>query len=301
MDIINEGACIVQPLSPGWYNNRVAGIDMLRLDAIHPIISGNKWFKLKLNIAHALKEGSKGVLTFGGAYSNHLVATAAAARENNLSSVGIVRGLHHQHQPTDTLLKCVAYGMQLKYITIQEYRHKTDEEWLIALSAQYADHIIIPEGGANEEGRMGAGEIAQHIPACYTHICLPVGTGTTLAGIRNALPEAQEIIGFAPLKGGDYLNEALRPFIHKANWHITDRWHLGGFGKHGDELITFMNDFYGINKIPLDIIYTGKMMVGLHAMVAENYFSPDAHILCIHTGGLQGNTSVSERLCYAGS
>ena len=291
MDIINRESKIkIQKIAIDGVRCEV---DMLRLDLIHPVISGNKWFKLKYNIEHALKNGYSSLLTFGGAYSNHLIATAAAAKESGLESIGIVRGHHAKENFTPTLLQCRSLGMQLHFISREAYKVKEKSgEW----SSQFPEACIIPEGGSNELGRKGAEEITSYITKSYTHVAVSVGSGTTFAGLRNALPETVALLGFAPMKKGAYLADELSP--GKTNWLLTDEYHFGGFGKWNEKLIAFMNTFYERHHIPLDIVYTSKMMYGLQAQLLERHFPDDAKILCIHTGGLQGNASISELLCY---
>jgi len=162
----------------------------------------------------------------------------------------------------------------------------------------FDETFIIPEGGANEWGREGAMKIATRIPAGYTHICVSVGTGTTFAGLRNGVDEDVQLLGFVPMKKGVYVGEEMVAHINRGNYSLFDKWHFGGFGKWGKELFDFMNDFYAINNIPTDIVYTSKMMYGVRDMVRDEYFNEDARILCIHTGGLQGNASVADQLIY---
>ena len=271
-------------------------VAILRLDLLHPVISGNKWFKLKQNLSFAQEKGYKKIITFGGAYSNHLIATAAAAKEAGLQSIAIVRGYHAKENLTQTLKDCTIYGMQLQFVTREEYALKNEKDWLKNLSAQYPDAYIIPEGGNNELARKGIEEIALIIPDVYTHITVSVGTGTTFAGLRNAIDEKVRMVGFVPMKNGAYLKNELQ--LEKGNWELIDDYHFGGFGKWNDELIDFMNEFYRINKIPLDIVYTSKMMYGLQEMIEKNEFDKGARILTIHTGGLQGNIGVADKLVY---
>lgn len=271
-------------------------VAILRLDLLHPVISGNKWFKLKQNLSFAQEKGYKKIITFGGAYSNHLIATAAAAKEAGLQSIAIVRGYHGKENLTQTLKDCTIYGMQLQFVTREEYALKNEKDWLKNLSAQYPDAYIIPEGGNNELARKGIEEIALIIPDVYTHITVSVGTGTTFAGLRNAIDEKVRMVGFVPMKNGAYLKNELQ--LEKGNWELIDDYHFGGFGKWNDELIDFMNEFYRINKIPLDIVYTSKMMYGLQEMIEKNEFDKGARILTIHTGGLQGNIGVADKLVF---
>jgi 1-aminocyclopropane-1-carboxylate deaminase len=300
MDIINTEYIPIQPLDAAWYAPHVAAVDMLRLDMIHPVISGNKWFKLQYNIQAARQQGCSTLVTFGGGYSNHLVAAAAAAALYNISSIGIIRGIYNADNETDAIIECKRFGMQLLFVSQQDYDRKDDPEWVRLLLPGREDIYIIPEGGANEEGRIGAEAIAQYIPAHYTHICVCAGTGTTLTGIRNALPPQQHIIGFAPMKGGVYLKEEIKKHIKNShsNWDLLDEWHVGGFGKINDSLIQFMNDFYIQHHIPLDRVYTAKMMYGLQQLLQQSYFPLDAKILCIHSGGLQGNSSIYNKLVF---
>lgn len=301
MVTIHESEPYIQPLNEIWYKPYVDEVSMLRLDVIHPVISGNKWYKLKWNIKHAIENGFTGVLTFGGGYSNHLIATAATAYAYGLKSIGIVRGSYTNSHVTSTLKTCAEYGMQLVFVTKGTYRSMQDKESLHDLQKEYSDYFIIPEGGANEWGREGAMEIARYIPESYTHICISVGTGTSFTGLRNTLLNHQYLYGYIPMKERNYLELSIRENILSANnrhWQLFNNWHFGGFGKRNDELIQFMNHFYEVNKIPLDIVYTGKMMAGIYEQLHEGYFSATARILCIHTGGLQGNVSAQHLLEY---
>lgn len=293
MDIMHEDKVVIQSLHPAWYGARVAALDMLRLDLVHPVISGNKWYKLRLNVMYAQDHGFKTILTFGGGYSNHLIATAYTARHLGLRSVGIVRGKYPQLTPT--LEDCAAEGMELIFVTKEDYDRQGEPEWEQQLAAQFDSLYIVPEGGANEWGRKGAGLITKFIKPSYTHIALSVGSGTTMCGIRNKTMPDQHILGFAPMKKGVYLKDHIAPHLapdHDTNWQLYDNWHFGGFGKWNDELVSFMNDFYELNNIPLDIIYTSKMMYGMRELIHTGHFTPSDKILCIHSGGLQGNASV---------
>lgn len=298
MDImVNEPH--IQLLCEDWYKPYVQQVSMLRLDVLHPVISGNKWYKLKYNIEYALNNGYKAVLTFGGAYSNHLIATAAAAKAYGLKSIGIVRG--NYAELTHTLQDCISYGMELQFVSREDYNRKTDAVWLESIKHQYNAPFIIPEGGANEQGRVGGEDIVAYIPEDITHICVSVGTGTTFAGIRNALPLHKILYGYVPMKGGVYLKDEIPRWLkpeHNTNWQLFDHWHFGGFGKWDTELVNFMKEFYTINQIPLDIVYTGKMMFGIMEQLQSGFFPSNARVCCIHTGGLQGNSSIVHMLQY---
>ncbi len=297
MAIIPDSLPRIQTIAPEWHQTGHT-IDMLRLDEVHPVVSGNKWYKLKENIKEALSNGLNGVLTFGGAYSNHLVATAAAAHAAQLMSVGIVRGLHAEHTSTETLKECMEYGMELLFVTRADYDRKEDEVYLQSLKKEYPELMIIPEGGANESGRLGVSQLAAQIPDKYTHICVSVGTGTTLVGITTAV--AADVRGYAPMKGGTYLSDSIKQWTSKRNWKLYDDYHFGGFGKSKGELVNFMNEFYRVTNIPLDVVYTAKMMYGIKDQLDNGGFPDKATILCIHTGGLQGNHTIRKKLVYEG-
>lgn len=289
----------IQSIHSSWYQYKVAELAMLRLDVVHPEISGNKWYKLKENVRHCLANNYNSILTFGGAYSNHLAATAACAAYFNLKSIGIVKGTYASEKLTPTLQKCVGHGMKLVFVTNEEYNLKTDESYLEELRKMYQGAFIVPEGGSNDLGRLGATSIAGYIPSGYTHVALSVGTGTTLVGIVNNIQGGIKVLGYAPMKGGEYLNDELSGLISSGvNYKIVSSAQTAGFGKWNDELISFMNDFYMSNNIPLDVVYTAKMMYFLKEQLEDGMFSGSDKILCIHTGGLQGNSSIVHKLVY---
>lgn len=291
----------IDPVDHELLRAKQVSLSVLRLDQIHPVVSGNKWFKLKENIKDARQQHNTSLLTFGGAYSNHLVATAAAAQASGLQSVGIVRGFHGKEHPTETLRQCAMLGMQLHYVSREEYTQKRAKPFLARLRALYPGSYIIPEGGDNRNGMIGAGEIASYIPPDRNVAALAVGTGTTFAGIRNRLDKAIHMLGFPAMKGGEYLKEEIERKLdtNMDNWQLSTDYHFGGFATWSPELIAFMNDFFIQHHIPLDIIYTAKMMYGIFALLQKDYFPEGSNICCIHTGGLQGNSAVSQYLAYS--
>lgn len=298
MVITPEQQPFIQAIHSDWYGGKVAELAMLRLDVIHKDVSGNKWYKLKYNIEHCLRNDYQSILTFGGAYSNHLAATAAIARLAGIQSIGIVKGKYAETVLTPTLTFCLQQGMQLEFATNEEYALKYDGDWLQTFSARYPGTCIIPEGGANDCGVAGAAEIAELIPGDYTHVAVSVGTGSTLAGVAKAVSPGVQVIGFAPMKGGTYLQDNISKWVARSNFIVYDDWYFGGFGKHTPGLLHFMNDFYLQLNIPLDMVYTAKMMYGLREQILNGLYDKQAKILCLHTGGLQGNVSLKDKLVY---
>jgi 1-aminocyclopropane-1-carboxylate deaminase len=264
-----------------------------REDLNHPYISGNKWWKLKYNLEAAQQQGHNTVLTFGGAYSNHLYATAAAAHALGLKSIGIVRG--EETAPLNpTLTFAQTMGMHLHYNSREAYRRKTGEDFLKALQEQFGKFYTIPEGGTNALAIQGTREFATTFPTePFDYICLAVGTGGTIAGIIQGAAYG-EIIGFSALKGS-FLTAEVKTLLdanHPARpWHINDRYHMGGYAKKNDALMAFIQSFQANHNIPLDFVYTGKMMWGIYDLVQQGYFARGSRILAIHTGGLQGKAS----------
>ncbi len=269
-----------------------AGVRLLikREDLNHPFVSGNKWWKLKYNLEEAIRQNKKTLLTFGGAYSNHIFATAAAAQELNLKSIGIIRG--EEALPlNDTLSFAKSKGMQLRYVSREQYRKKTEPEFIEKLHEQFGDFYLIPEGGSNTLAVKGATEFAQTLGNDFDYVCCPVGTGGTLAGIINGLSNPKIILGFSSLKGGEFLRSEVEQFLNPApryNWKIITDYHFGGYGKITDELISFQNGFAENQHVLFDLVYGSKMMCGIFDLIRKDFFEPDSTILIIHTGGLQG-------------
>lgn len=273
-------------------------LGMLRLDTIHPLVSGNKWFKLKKNIQAAQAAHAEALLTFGGAYSNHLLATAAAAQAAGMASIGIVRGQPGPGTWSDTLKDCHSLGMDLVFASREIYSRKYDDTYLAQLKEQYPRAWIIPEGGNNEAGRAGAAAITTYLPEDSTHVAVAIGTGTTFSGIRETLDPRIALLGFPAMKGGAYLEPELKQCLSgtRDNWQLCTDYHFGGFARHTETLITFMNMFYDRYQVPLDFVYTAKMMYGITEMIRNGIFPPGSHIIGIHTGGLQGNRSLGHLL-----
>lgn len=273
---------------------------VLREDLIHPTISGNKWRKLFYNLQEAKNDGKNQLLTFGGAYSNHIAATAAAGKQFGFKTISIIRG--EEHLPLNpTLQLAVENGMQLKYISRSLYKEeKYNTSFLQEMKAEFGDFYLIPEGGSNAFAVKGCTEILKNINIDYDVICCACGTGGTITGVIAAANETKEIIGFPALKGGEFLKNDIQQLladyqqqfdikINVKNWSLITGYHFGGYAKTNTELIDFVNDFYQKQNIPLDLIYTGKMLYGiLHLAKTSSKFN-GKKIVAVHTGGLQGN------------
>jgi len=265
-----------------------------RIDKIHPFVSGNKWFKLKYNLLEAQKQGLNTLLTFGGAYSNHIAATAFAAQEKGLKSIGIIRG--EQHLPLNPTLRfAIESGMKLHYVSRSYYKEKTSANFLEKLKAQFGDFYLIPEGGTNELAIQGAAEILDSNDT-QDYICCAVGTGGTITGIIDASNDKQTVIGFPAIKGFEQLEKDIDNKTNATNYKFINDYVGNGYAKINKDLVNFINEFNTTHNIPLDAIYTGKMMLGILDLVAKDYFPKASSILAIHSGGLQGNKGMSERL-----
>ncbi|WP_277560454.1 1-aminocyclopropane-1-carboxylate deaminase/D-cysteine desulfhydrase [Acinetobacter beijerinckii] len=262
-----------------------------RLDLIHPQISGNKFFKLKYNLLEAKQQNLNQVLTFGGAYSNHIAATAYAAHYFGFQSIGIIRGEELAKQAFNpTLQTAQDFGMQLHFVSRAEYRLRHEVEYLQQLKQRYPNTLIIPEGGTNQLAIQGTKEIlSADDRENYDVICCAVGTGGTIAGIIESSLVQQHILGFSALKG-DFLKHDIQQWINKTNWSLTDEYCCGGYAKTNSELLQFMQHFEQQYAVPLEQTYTAKMMMGLFDLIQQGHFPVNARILAIHTGGLQGRT-----------
>lgn len=272
-----------------------------REDEIHPYISGNKFRKLKFNLEEAKKQEKKTVLTFGGAFSNHIVATAVAGKLAGLKTIGIVRGDELKHnlnltlQTNATLQKAHENGMLLEFVSREEYRKKSTNEFHQQLIEQFGDFYLIPEGGTNKFAVKGCEEILTKEDSKFNYICCAVGTGGTISGLIKASNKKQTVIGFSALKD-DFLEKEITFFTQKKNWFLQKEYHFGGYAKYNEELIDFINNFKRETDILLDPIYTGKMLFGIVDLVQKNYFEKGTKILAIHTGGIQGIEGFNKRL-----
>jgi len=292
MQPINYHHIYVQDLQIEHISKNIQ-LSILRTDAIHSIISGNKWFKLQLQLKDAVQKGFTHIGTFGGAYSNHLVATAYACQMQQLKSIGIVRG-EPTNPPSHTLQDAQKFSMQLNHVERSTYKNKEaiKEQYLEQDSAIY----WINEGGYSHLGAAGAQLMTQWIPDTATHIVCAVGTGTMMAGlIKGALPH-QQVIGISALKGHWELHNDVLALLTAAEKqkkiHVIHDYHFGGYAKCNPKLIDWMNHLYRLYQLPTDRVYTSKMMYGLFQLLEQGYFAPGSRIVAIHSGGLQGNLSL---------
>lgn len=294
----------IQEIKSSLLEKAEVSVFVKREDLNHPFVSGNKWWKLKYNLEEAKRQGEGTLLTFGGAYSNHIYATAAAANELRFSSIGIIRG-----EEITTLSKTLQFvrekGMQLHFVSREAYRQKTGQQFVSQLKDEFGDFYLIPEGGTNTLAVNGVEEFGQQLKAeiDVDYVCCACGTGGTLTGLINAIPE-KHVIGFSTLKG-DFLGKEVRRLlgegvvseevrrnegeeVSKENWEVITDYHFGGYAKQTQELLTFIKNFEEEFSIPLEHVYTGKLFFGLFDLIQKGYFPKGSRILALHTGGLQG-------------
>jgi 1-aminocyclopropane-1-carboxylate deaminase len=278
-------------------------VAVLRLDKLHAVISGNKWFKLRYYLEEAKAQHKKNIVTFGGAWSNHIIATAAACKMNGLKAVGIIRG-EQPAELTETLLNAKDWGMRLVFIPRSDYRDKYVPDELLT-----KENYLINEGGYGVQGARGAATILDHCPKDFTHYCCAAGTGTMTAGLVNATAAGQKIIGISVMKNNRALKEMIASLIGRKehelpavpvqgpvaagpDWQLIHEYHFDGYAKYQPQLLQFMNDFYLRSGIPSDFVYTGKLFYAITDLVQKDFFSPGSRLLVIHSGGLQGNASL---------
>jgi len=284
---------ITQEIFDACFSEKKVRVFMRRLDLISSPISGNKYFKLKQNIEYALKSKFKSIITFGGAYSNHILATSIISKENSLNCVGFIRG--EERLPLNpTLDDAVKNGMEIIYISREEYKKINDKHYLNSLKVKYDNSYIIPEGGTNNLAIKGT-ELIINSDDKHEYICCPIGTGGTISGIINSSSHSQNIIGFSAIKGVKKLKDDIFLNVNKNNWEIYEDYCQGGYAKISKKLISFIYNFNKTKNIPLDGIYTGKMMMGIFDLIKKNKFPKKSKILIIHTGGIQGNRGINQR------
>jgi len=267
-----------------------------REDIIHPLISGNKYRKLKYNLIEAKRLGYTTLLTFGGAFSNHIAATACVGKEQHFNTIGIIRGeeLVTKWQDNPTLKLAAAHGMRFHFVDRETFRNKGQVDFIEFLRQKFGAFYLLPEGGSNALAVKGCEEILEDSDGDFDVVCSSVGTGGTLAGLINSAAPNQRVMGFPALKATpsspvrQVLKKDIRKFAKNTHWELVNDYHFGGYAKVSEDLIRFINSFKMETGIPLDPIYTAKMLFGILDMVKKGKFKKDSKILAIHTGGLQG-------------
>lgn len=258
-----------------------------RDDLLHPVISGNKWRKLKYILDHALSQNADTIISMGGAYSNHLHALAYTGKALGLRTIGYIRG-ERTATLTPTLQDMQEWGMELRFVSRSEYRLLRQHKQLPDLQP---NQYWLPEGGAEALALKGVAELIAEIELTYDLLCVPCGTGTTLAGLVNAVPDNVTVMGFAALKHAEFLNHDVNALLYaqRDNWQINQHYHFGGFAKTNTELLSFIKQFQANTQIPLEPVYTGKMLYAIYDLIKNQSILPNQRVIAVHTGGLQGN------------
>ncbi|QTD38643.1 1-aminocyclopropane-1-carboxylate deaminase/D-cysteine desulfhydrase [Polaribacter batillariae] len=296
--IISENQQIHLPI----LEEKKVALFIKREDVIHPFVSGNKFRKLKYNLAEAKKLKKKALLTFGGAFSNHIVATAVAGKLAGFKTFGIIRGeelgknLKKTLEENPTLRQAHKNGMKFNFVSREVYRQKDSFGFIEKMKNKWGDFYLVPEGGTNCLAVEGCKEILTEEDANFNYICVAVGTGGTIAGVIKSRKKKQRIIGFSALKGNFLVEEVKKYTIKNDNWSLNNEYHFGGYAKYNEELIDFINNFSKQTHILLDPIYTGKMMFGILNLIEKEYFPENSKILAIHTGGIQGIEGFNQKL-----
>lgn len=277
--------------SLSYYHHLGHSVDMLRLDLVHPIVSGNKWYKLKLYLQEAKEQNAKTLASFGGPYSNHIVALAYAGQYLGFKTIGYIKT--NENEPiTPSLQEALNYGMQLVYLGRTHFQEKKNE---LLKNQDKSSTYFIDEGGYGKQGCKGFASIQEEINlGNYDYILAAVGTGTMLAGLISCNKDHQEIIGIPVLKNEESIYEEINAILPKPSkpYTLLHQFHQGGYAKTTPTQIDCMNEFWKRTGIPTDIVYTGKLITAFEHLIKENYFKNDAKILLVHSGGLQGNRSV---------
>lgn len=283
----------LQLIDDKWLHEKDIQLYLKRDDLLHPQVQGNKWRKLKYNLIRAQQLGKDTLLTFGGPYSNHIYATAAAAKLFGFKSIGIIRG-EEPKEPSHTLRFAANQGMQLQYVDRTTYRGKDDAAYLQQLQTQHPNAYIVPEGGTNQYALQGVAELVDELDVPFHYLCSACGTGGTLAGLVAGLKGEKQVVGFSALKGYDNLTSHIDGLVQQyegksyRNYEIHFQYHFGGYAKVKPELIDFIKAFKAQHGIQLEPVYTGKMMYGIYDLIKRNYFPKGSTIVAVHTGGLQG-------------
>ena len=284
---------IVQPVVKSFSAEKNISVSVLRLDLLHPVISGNKWFKLRFYIDEAKRLHKKRIITYGGAWSNHIIATACACSQNKLNAVGIIRG-EERAEYSETLKAAKDFGMEFIFLNRKEYQNKT-----LPLIPDTENDYIIPEGGYGIKGAEGFSTALDYCNKNeFTHFACAAGTGTMMAGLIKTAAKEQQVVGISVLKNNYDLLPAVNSLLTEneklKKFELVQDYHFGGYAKSTSELLQFMNSFYSESSIPTDFVYTGKLFYAVTNLAEKNYFPAGSKILVIHSGGLQGNSSLKK-------
>lgn len=285
----------IQQLNSSFLKEKQIDLWIKRDDLIHSEVSGNKWRKLKHNIEQAKHLGFRKVLTFGGAYSNHIAATAAAGNILGIETIGVIRG--EEGFDNDTLSLAKRNGIHLYFVSRSDYKRKTEKEFIDQLEKQFGNFYLVPEGGANDFGVKGCEEILLEVEGEFDCVVCAAGTGTTAAGLCRSLGK-EKLLVFPALKGAGFILDEMRNYCSEEQLiqvELQLNYHFGGYAKTKPELIAFYKEFLDEFNIELDLIYTSKMMFGLFDLIRRDYFKRGTKVLAIHTGGVQGNQGVLAR------
>jgi 1-aminocyclopropane-1-carboxylate deaminase/D-cysteine desulfhydrase-like pyridoxal-dependent ACC family enzyme len=293
---------LIQPLEEPEAARRHIRLLLLRDDLAHPALPGNKWRKLKYNLGEARRQGHHTLLTFGGAFSNHIAAVAAGGRLTGLRTIGGIRG--EEAEPLNpTLARATADGMQLRYLDRETFRHKQDAGFLRGLLRETGPAYVIPEGGSNALALPGCAELVTELAAeiNFDYLCVACGTGGTLAGLLTGLAPHQQAVGIAALKNGGFLRAAIDTLTLAgvgrtyANYDLRTEYHLGGYARFSPELLAFIERFQGRHGVLLDPIYASKLLFGVLDLLRQDYFASGSTVVAVHTGGLQGWAGFRQR------
>lgn len=289
---IRLDAITTDPVSIPVFSSRQIQVEVLRLDKIHPLISGNKWFKLKYYLQQAVKENKKRIITFGGAWSNHIIATAAACRLYQIPCTGLIRG-EEPSSLSPVLTAAKEMGMELCFLSRTDYANEQIPSLL-----NHPDHLIVPAGGYGISGANGAAEIFNYCKnkATYTHICCATGTGTMMAGLLHAKEKQQQVTGISVMRNNHSLEDEMKQLIPDCplEYSLHHDYHFGGYAKYTEGLLQSMNNWYRQTGIPTDFVYTGKLMYAISDLAAKEHFPAGSKLLLIHSGGLTGNASLDK-------
>lgn len=288
-------------LDRACYRRAGVKVSMLRLDDSDAVVSGNKWYKLRYNLLEAKQQGARQVLSFGGAWSNHIHALAGAGFQLGIETVGIIRG--ESASASNAMLQdALRWGMALEFVSRADYRRRHEPEWIAELQMRWPDAFIVPEGGSNALAVKGVGELVSQITGMGLNpdlVIAPCGTGGTLAGVLSAAPSCWRLLGIPVLKGAGFLYDDISNLLAKAGaasgcyWGLDLEGHCRGYARTTPELLAFMSAFEADHAIELDQVYTGKMMYRLEQLVMAGTFPAGFNILVLHTGGVQGRRSLN--------